>query len=222
MNLLSILLVTLCVLSIAGTTFGRTESGYLSGPGASNTFTVEAGSDTLIELLFYYPVGTVDFWVKVVGQDGYTILGDFDLDNGEIIQLMGGGTFYLTVYSKSGGGNWSATDDPMNAGPNPWIEDVTVEAGSNVDVSGDSVSGYLTGPGEECTWSVDVNVYNIDFTFRYPEGYVDFWVEVRNRYGSVVGDYDLDTNRVISLIGEDTYHMTVYSKAGAGKWSCTW
>ena len=45
---------------------------------------------------FTYPVGSVDFWVEVVGQDGYTVLGDFDLDNGSVIQLSGGGTFYLT------------------------------------------------------------------------------------------------------------------------------
>jgi hypothetical protein len=87
----------------------HTESGYLAGPGASYTFTVNAGSVTYLEVPFTYPVGSVDFWVKVVGQDGSTVLGDFDLDNGEIIQLSGGGTFYVTIYSKSGAGNWSAS-----------------------------------------------------------------------------------------------------------------
>ena len=85
------------------------EGGYLAGPGASYTFTVNAGSVTYLEVPFTYPVGSVDFWVKVVGQDGYTVLGDFDLDTGEVIQLSGGGTFYVTVYSKMGAGNWSAT-----------------------------------------------------------------------------------------------------------------
>ncbi len=85
------------------------EGGYLAGPGASYTFTVNAGSVTYLEVPFTYPAGSVDFWVKVVGQDGYTVLGDFDLDNGEIIQLSGGGTFYVTIYSNSGAGNWSAT-----------------------------------------------------------------------------------------------------------------
>ena len=56
----------------------------------------------------YYPKGQASFWVRVVGQDGSTVLGDFDLDKGEVVQLMGGGTFYLTVYSKTGAGNWSA------------------------------------------------------------------------------------------------------------------
>ncbi len=87
----------------------HSESGYLAGPGASYTFTVNAGSNTYVEVPFVYPKGSVKFWVKVVGQDGSTVLGDFDLDNGEIIQLSGGGTFYVTIYSKMGAGNWSAS-----------------------------------------------------------------------------------------------------------------
>jgi len=85
------------------------ESGYLSGPGASYTFVINAGSNNYLEVPFTYPKGSVKFWVKVIGQDGTSVLGDFDLDNGEIIQLSGGGTFYLTVYSKMGAGNWSAS-----------------------------------------------------------------------------------------------------------------
>ncbi len=81
-----------------------TESGYLNGPGSSYTFTVNAGNVNYLEVPFTYPKGQVKFWVKVVGQDGSSVLGDFDLDNGEVIQLSGGGTFYLTVYSKMGAG----------------------------------------------------------------------------------------------------------------------
>jgi hypothetical protein len=87
----------------------HSEGGFLAGPGASYTFTVNAGSVTYLEVPFTYPKGSVSFWVKVVGQDGSTVLGDFDLNNGEIIQLSGGGTFYVTIYSKTGAGNWSAT-----------------------------------------------------------------------------------------------------------------
>ncbi len=86
----------------------HTEGGYLAGPGASYTFTVNAGSKNYLEVPFTYPKGQASIWVKVVGQDGNTVLGDFDLDKGEVVRLMGGGTFYLTVYSKIGAGNWSA------------------------------------------------------------------------------------------------------------------
>ncbi len=63
----------------------------------------------MVEVPFTYPKGQAKFWVEVIGQDGYTVLGDFDLDNGEVIQLSGGGTFNLSIYSKSGAGNWSCS-----------------------------------------------------------------------------------------------------------------
>jgi hypothetical protein len=83
------------------------ENGYLSGSGEFRTFIVNAKVN-YVEVTFSYPKGTADFWVKVISEDGVEVLGDFDLDNGEIIQLTGGGTFYLKIYSKEGAGSWSA------------------------------------------------------------------------------------------------------------------
>lgn len=85
-----------------------TESGYLNGPGSSYMFQVKAGKVDYVEVTFTYPRGSVDFWVTVVGENGET-LGNFDLDNGEIITLSGGGNFWLTIYSIYGAGDWSAT-----------------------------------------------------------------------------------------------------------------
>ena len=82
-------------------------SGYLAGLGSKYVITVEAGGNTYVEVPFAYPRGSVDFWVTIVGEDGETVLGDFDLDNGEIMLLQGGGTFYLVIYSRGGSGNWS-------------------------------------------------------------------------------------------------------------------
>ncbi len=73
-----------------------------------STGSISRTTTAYIEVTFSYPKGTADFWVRVIGEDGVEILGDFDLKNGEIIQLMGGGTYYLKVYSKEGAGNWSA------------------------------------------------------------------------------------------------------------------
>jgi hypothetical protein len=87
--------------------FGSEASGYLNGPNDSCSWDIFARSDH-VEVVFDYPEGSVDFWVEVIGEDGYSVLGDFDLDNGEIIRLLGGGTFYMKIYSKSGSGNWSA------------------------------------------------------------------------------------------------------------------
>ncbi len=44
------------------------EGGYLAGPGASYTFTVNAGSVTYLEVPFTYPVGSVDFWSRWLGR----------------------------------------------------------------------------------------------------------------------------------------------------------
>jgi hypothetical protein len=107
--ILIMLMLTLMVMLTASIASATTENGYLSGNGASNTFVVNAGSISPLNVTFNYPKGSAYFMVEVVGQDGSTVLGNFDLDDGNVIQLTGGGTFYLTIYSGSGAGYWSAT-----------------------------------------------------------------------------------------------------------------
>jgi len=85
------------------------KSGTLSGTGASESFDINTTKDYL-EVTFTWPANA-SYWVKVHGQDG-SLLGEFDLANGEIIQLYGGGKFTLTVYSVSGSGAWTATYTP--------------------------------------------------------------------------------------------------------------
>jgi hypothetical protein len=89
---------------------GRSEyrrEGSLSGTGDSDSFEVYANYNR-VDVIFSWPEGEVDFWVKVFGEEGDE-LGDFDLDNGEIIQLLHGGAFTVQIYSRGGGGAWSAT-----------------------------------------------------------------------------------------------------------------
>lgn len=83
-----------------------TYSGVLRGANDSNKFDVFTESDE-IEVEFDWPDDTY-FHVKVVGMAGDE-LGDFDLSEGEIIELTGGGKFTLIVYSKGGDGPWTAT-----------------------------------------------------------------------------------------------------------------
>jgi len=83
-----------------------TFTGILRGANDSNKFDVFAESD-LIEVEFVWPDETF-FHVKVLGMSGDE-LGDFDLSEGEIIELTGGGKFSLIVYSRSGDGAWTAT-----------------------------------------------------------------------------------------------------------------
>lgn len=83
-----------------------TFTGVLRGANDSNKFDVFAEND-LIEVEFVWPDETF-FHVKVLGMAGDD-LGDFDLSEGEIIELTGGGKFTLIVYSRSGDGAWTAT-----------------------------------------------------------------------------------------------------------------
>jgi hypothetical protein len=83
------------------------RAGTLSGKGDSDSFDVIAEYEQ-VDVVFAWPEGQVDFWVKAYGQEGDE-LGDFDLDNGDIIQLLNGGKFTVEFYSKKGSGSWSAT-----------------------------------------------------------------------------------------------------------------
>jgi hypothetical protein len=83
-----------------------TFKGKLRGTNDSNEFDVFLDS-TYVEVTFDYPSGS-QFYVKVLGKSGNE-LGEFDLSEGEIIELSGGGKFTLIVHSVGGSGAWSAT-----------------------------------------------------------------------------------------------------------------
>ena len=83
-----------------------TVKGKLRGTNDSNKFDVVLDS-TYVEVEFDYPSDSL-FYVKVLGKSGNE-LGEFDLAEGEIIELSGGGKFSLIVHSVGGGGAWSAT-----------------------------------------------------------------------------------------------------------------
>jgi hypothetical protein len=80
-------------------------SGYLYDDNTEARFDVYAES-AVLEVTFTFPP-TSEFHVRVLGQTGNE-LGDFDLSEGPLIQLTGGGKFTFIVYTKSGGGAWTA------------------------------------------------------------------------------------------------------------------
>jgi hypothetical protein len=93
---------------VTKSTVGNTTTlaGVLRGTNDSNKFDIFAES-TYIEVEFDYP-SDATFYVKVLGKSGNE-LGEFDLTEGNIIELSGGGKFTLIVHSVGGGGKWSAT-----------------------------------------------------------------------------------------------------------------
>jgi hypothetical protein len=201
---------------VPGSTDGSfNQNGYLNGTGASYTFSLDAGTDDFVELPFVYPEGSVDFWVKVVGEDGVKVLGDFDLDNGEIIQLKGGRVFFLTIYSKAGAGAWSTSYTIGDTAP-------VAPASPTCNTSGNSAYGYLPVNGS-CTFIVYSSTGYIEVPFTYPEGYGKFWVKVVDPdNGSVLGNFDLDNGEIIKLTGEGSFSLTITANSGSGNWSAAW
>ena len=90
-----------------GTVEEYERGGSLAGTGDKDSFVIVARHDE-VEVVFEWPEGEADFGVKVYGKDGDE-LGDFDLDDGEVIQLFGRDKFTLEIYSKGGRGTWRAT-----------------------------------------------------------------------------------------------------------------
>lgn len=87
----------------------RTETGYIAGPGTEQEFGLNTTKSPL-ELTFSWD-GGMDPYCTVLGMNRNE-LGTFRLADGEIIELTGGGQFYIIVGSYSGGGNWTCTFTP--------------------------------------------------------------------------------------------------------------
>jgi hypothetical protein len=83
------------------------RSGYLKGPGDADRFELVAQHNH-VDVTYTWPRGGTDFWVRIYGQT-MNELGNFDLDDGDVIELTGGGKFTLEIYSRQGAGNWAAT-----------------------------------------------------------------------------------------------------------------
>jgi len=205
------------------------EEGTLSGTGDEYDFTIDAGPYQYIEVYFTWPRGLADVWVKVVGEDGFTVLGDFDLDEGEIIQLMGGGVFYLTVYSKDGAATWSAeyvVGDDVYSDPFSTFEPPSGDTGGFGDITPSNPGmynegGYLMDIGDSYSFTLNAGYDTyVEVYFTYPRGSADFWVEVVGEDGyTVLGDFDLDEGEIIQLMGGSTFYLTIYSQGGGGSWS---
>jgi len=102
------LLVVLALLTAAGAAVALDGkvSGYIRDNADADEFAVLADSSNL-DVVFNWPAGA-EFWVTVYGRN-HNELGEFDLGEGDTINLTGGGLFYLRVFSNSGYGDWSAT-----------------------------------------------------------------------------------------------------------------
>lgn len=97
------LMLLAAVAAYAGT---QTKSGYLNGTDDSESWDLNLKSK-YVDVVFTWPLGA-EYWVIVYGMYGDE-LGTFNLEEGETIQLSGGGKFTIEIYSVKGSGSWTAT-----------------------------------------------------------------------------------------------------------------
>jgi len=178
-----------------------TLSGALKGTGDQYQFKVPAEAD-FVEIFFEYPKGGASFHVRVVGKDRRSVLGDFDLDNGEVIELYGGGNFYITLYSVRGAGPFTATFNPK---------------GSEVPSSSIIAEGKIAGPGDFEEFAFDAIVDDVSILFECAGTSPDFWVKVsREDDRSLLGDFNLKEGKIIDLQQKGKYFIKIYSRSGSG------
>lgn len=84
----------------------HTYSGKLRGVNDSNKIDLFLNSSN-VDVKFTWPSGA-EYHAKVLGMTGNE-LGDFNLNEGDVVNLTGGGKFSLIVYSRGGDGGWTAT-----------------------------------------------------------------------------------------------------------------
>lgn len=207
---------------------GPIVEGSFLKTGESYSFVVDARDDTYVEVTFSYPRESADFRVEIIGEDKETLLGDFDLKEGETVKLMGGGRFYLTIFSEAGSEDWRATYslDVEETGIPPIVNPPDGSDGrvSFCEIEEDIAYGYLDGIGDSCEWNIVAVDDYFEVVFDYPRGEVDFWVEVvGDDHLTILGDFDLDDGSIIKLKGGGVFWLTIYSNTGeSGSWSATW
>jgi len=180
-----------------------TIHGTVTDPGDEYTFRIPAVSN-YVEVAFDYPRGRASFHVRVIGKDKITILGDYNLDEGDVIQLFGGDNFYMTVYTTEGGGRFSATFNPQGA---PVPEESIIAQGS------------LAGMWDTKEVMFEAELDNMSILFETPGTDAEFWVKIAGDHGrTLLGDFDLSESKIINLDKKGVYLITIYSRSGSGSY----
>jgi hypothetical protein len=212
------------ILSAAGEAGAITARGSLAAKGASNVFTVDAGSVGYVEVKFLYDMSLAVFAVKVTRPDGRIVLNDHEIWGAEnnIIALEGGGTFVVTIYSTNGRGEWTAeyTLDGKKTLP----RDVICLWGPETTYYGDNkIWGFLEGNSWTGDFSIESKRDLVELTFVHPGASADFWVKVYAKdFETLLGDYSLNKSPIVPLKGKGMFRISVYSRRGSGDWSATW
>lgn len=100
-----ILLTMILMLAFSVMLSAKTVSGNLEEKGDADHFQIYSSEDEL-EVEFDWDED-MEIWVSVIGESGGH-LGYFDMWDGNLITLTGGGSFTIVVISHAGKGYWKA------------------------------------------------------------------------------------------------------------------
>jgi len=79
-------------------------NGEINSTSQVDQIAVNTDEDPIYAIFFY---DKLHLWCKIVGQNGKT-LAEYDLNNGNVVELVGAGSFTLEVYSVEGTGSWNS------------------------------------------------------------------------------------------------------------------
>jgi len=107
MNKVLLFALAALVVAPAALAFNGSVSGYITDNTDEDEFAVVGDSDK-VSVVFTWPSGA-EYWVTVYGRN-HNKLGEFNLLEGDTIDLTGTGLFYLEIYAADGtSGNWAAS-----------------------------------------------------------------------------------------------------------------
>ena len=103
------------------------------------------------------------------------------------------------------------------------FDKMIVPVETTCEMTSDSASGYLVGPGEYCSWTVTAPDETVEVTVSVENNSCDFWLQIKDASGAtMLAEYEIWQEMNIPLPGAGTYWVIIYSKNGAGPLEASW
>jgi len=144
----------------------------------------------LIHVVFEFP-RSLQLWVRIKGQTGI-VLAEYNLAEGNLVTLNGGGQFTLEVFSKGGSGNWQC-------------------------FAYQNDEGSITSRGQIDRMDMFAYASPIYLIFEYEEG-LELWARVMGNDGKPMGEYNMTEGNVLTFEGGGEYRIELFAKKGIGGW----
>jgi len=103
------------------------------------------------------------------------------------------------------------------------FDKMIVPVETTCEMKSSTANGYLTGPGEYCSWTVTAHDDSVEITVSVENSSSDFWLQIKDATGvTMLAEYEIWQEMSVPLPGAGTYWVIIYSKNGSGSWSAVW